>query len=303
MKVGVNTALELKEISMTRGIPFADLLRGYMVEDLVRRLYGSTFSECFWLLQENGLTLKELALHSEARMDFFYIKCAKNIPSDKLIAGQQISKALLEVMAKEVFLPDNKFGVRWIFQIDEGHSSYRIRLMGEYHEMQVPLSIRIVELKEEAARAVKVELPMILKPERTIFYYSYSPENLISEHVFEIMRKLELIGDMKSYGVVNDILRSQSVSGRYILDELTRFAEEEPKVIKLKRMEQIAGYREYAYMRKRWEQYCKKNDKEMEPWCEVLDRVVSFLQPIWTCLCNNEIFFDDWMPELGRYLG
>ena len=117
------------------------------------------------------------------------------------------------------------------------------------------------------------------------------------------MRKLELIGDMKSYSVVNDILRTQPISGRYIIDELYRFAEKEPKVAKTKRMEQIVGYREYTYMRKRWEQYCKNHGKEVEPWAEVIDRIVTFLQPIWTCLCNNEIFFDDWMPELGRYLG
>lgn len=303
MNIGVNNAVELKEISEARNVPFADLLHAYAVEDLIRRIYKSSYAEHFWLLQEDGQNLEEIALNPETRMDFFYIKGSRNVPSDKLVPGQVLSKALVEEMAKDFFFSENKYGVSWLYQIDAGRSSFRLRLTAVYKDMQVPISIRIAEQKEEGQRAVKVEIPTIMNKNKTIFYYSYSPENLISEHIFEIMRKLELIGDMKSYSVVNDILRTQSISGRYILDELSRIAEQEPKVVKPKRMEQIQGYREYAYMRKRWEQYCKNNGKEVEPWSEVLDRVVSFLQPIWKCLCNNEIFFDDWMPELGRYLG
>ena len=55
-------------------------------------------------------------------------------------------------------------------------------------------------------------------------------------------------------------------------------------------------------MRKRWTAACKKVRKE-KPWEDALDIIVAFLEPVWNALCNNEIFFDDWMPELGRYLG
>lgn len=303
MKVGMNTAMELKEISLQRGIPFADMLYAYLVENLIDRIYRSSFAENIWLLEESGKSLHDCALCAGERLDFFYIKGNRTFSPEKLVAGQILSRELMEVMAEEIFAQEHKSGVKWSYQMEQLESCYRIRLTGEYKEMSVPINIRMVPLEDESARAVKLEMPMILKPEKTISYYSYAPENLISEHVIEIMRKLELIGDMKSYSVVNDILRTQSVSGRYILEELHRFAEKEPKVVKQKRMEQVAGYREYTYMRKRWEQYCKNHGKEVEPWTEVLDRIVTFLQPIWTSLCNNDIFFDDWMPELGRYLG
>lgn len=303
MKVGMNEAVELKEISTQRGIAFADLLYAYLVEDLMQRIYGSSFAECFWLLQENGQPLNEGVLHAGERLDFFYIKGNRNLPAEKLVAGQMLSKELLAIMAEEVFEKNYKDVITWDYEIHQTKDYFRLQLTGTYKEMPVPVNLRIVPLEDENARAVKLEMPMLLKPERTISYYSYAPENIVSEHVIEIMRKLELIGDMKSYSVVNDILRTQPISGRYIIDELYRFAEKEPKVAKTKRLEQIVGYREYTYMRKRWEQYCKNHGKEVEPWAEVIDRIVTFLQPIWTCLCNNEIFFDDWMPELGRYLG
>lgn len=303
MKVGINTATELKDISMERGVAFADLLHAYVIEDLVRRIYESSYADHFLFLQEKGESLADIALHTEERMDFFYIKSEKQIAPDKLIPGQVLSEKLLQQMASEVFDKANKYSVDWNYQIAEEKEFCRIQLIAQYKEMSVPVNLRITEMKEQGVRSVKQEIPMILKPSKTVFYYSYSPENLIGEHLFEIVRKLELIGDMKSYCVVNDILRTQSVSGRYIMEELQKFAEKEPKVIKPKRMEQLAEYREYTYMRKRWEQYCKSHGKEVEPWMEVIDRLMNFLQPLWNCLCNNEIFFDDWMPELGRFLG
>ena len=41
----------------------------------------------------------------------------------------------------------------------------------------------------------------------------------------------------------------------------------------------------------------------MDEWEEVMDRIVSFTEPLWDALCENTVFLDDWMPELGRFLG
>ena len=38
-------------------------------------------------------------------------------------------------------------------------------------------------------------------------------------------------------------------------------------------------------------------------WEETLDLILDFLTPVWSAFCNDEIFYDDWMPELGRFMG
>jgi len=88
-----------------------------------------------------------------------------------------------------------------------------------------------------------------------------------------------------------------------VLDELKVMGEKEPKVISMKRMEFISSYINYGYMKKRWQQYAKKNRNETEEWEIVMGRILAFLGPIWKALCENDIFFDDWMPELERFLG
>ena len=56
-------------------------------------------------------------------------------------------------------------------------------------------------------------------------------------------------------------------------------------------------------MDKKWQQYEKRQGRAPEEWAEILERIMKFLGPTWKALCENEIFFDDWMPELERFLG
>lgn len=55
-------------------------------------------------------------------------------------------------------------------------------------------------------------------------------------------------------------------------------------------------------MRKRWDKSCKKVNVDAA-WEDALGLIIGFIEPLWNALCANEIFFDDWMPELGRFLG
>lgn len=71
----------------------------------------------------------------------------------------------------------------------------------------------------------------------------------------------------------------------------------------MRRLQQMTSYKDYGYMRKKWQQYEKKHKEDFEDWEILMERLLTFLAPIWTALCEDEIFLDDWMPELGRFLG
>ena len=91
------------------------------------------------------------------------------------------------------------------------------------------------------------------------------------------MAKLELIQDMGCYYRTYEILCTQSLSGRYVIDELQRLTEKQTKVRKETRIAQIAGYAEYGYMRKRWERYLRSQGAAAVPWAEALARILTFL--------------------------
>ena len=69
-----------------------------------------------------------------------------------------------------------------------------------------------------------------------------------------------------------------------------------------KRMEMIAEYGRYAYMKKRWNVFLRSVGKKEPFWEAVIERFLGFYEPIWQSILENAVFFGDWMPEINRFL-
>lgn len=303
MKIGINEATELKDLSEQLAKPFSNVLHGYMIEDIMYRISQSEYQKYLLLFDASPDKLRKIAFDSEGRLHYFYRKSIHKMTKDNYKAGYELCDGLVEAFLQEVFWEENKNKIQWIYTVSQEGKDYHLILSGNYCDMTVPVNLWISPLEDANSKIENFQIPQLLKPERNIKYLSYSSENFIGKHIYDIINKLELINDMESYYIVNEVLKSQPVSGRRIAEELAKYTEKTPRVLRIKRIEQLKGYRNYAYMRKRWEQYCKRNQHTNEPWEEVVDRVCLFIEPLWISLINNEVFLDDWMPELGRFLG
>lgn len=297
MKLGVEFPDKWKNKSKTDGILLSDILYGCAIEDVMLRIYMSAYKENLWVANEDALGEVAYRKISKEHLELLYIQKEKK---DASFSEQLVDSFLKNLFEKE----DGKQNMLWngkACMIAENEA--QLSLNCEYMDMQVPLTIRIKAIKYEKQIPKQKELILMFDEKKSCKYLSYSRENVLSEVTFEIMRKLELISDMKAYDQMNDILKTHTINGRRVLDELKAMGEKEPKVISMKRLEMIRSYIDYGYMKKRWLQYVKKNPEKNEEWEKVMERLVAFLTPIWTALCENEIFFDDWMPELERFLG
>lgn len=285
MKVGENLATKLKELSIKTNIPFADLLWQYAAEDMIHRIDCSGNGDCLWLSDWNYPS--KLTKGNNPKLNLLFKKGKKpldDILTDILGLKTDMIWELIDEGSK-----DEK-SITWIFKAD--YCSY---------EVSFPIIIRRIEDESWIFPTAGVIDPL-RKRYVQIKYNALAVENMLGQQVFEVISKLELINNMEAYAIINDFLKTNSVSGRHMIEELEYFIKREPKVAREKRIDQIKEYRSYAYMRKRWNQYCKKHEIS-DSWEEALDRVASFIEPLWRAICNNEIFFDDWMPELGRFLG
>lgn len=297
MKLGIEFPQKWKDKSKEADISLSDILYGYVIENLMLRINKSSLRECLWLFNENALGEDAYKKVSKERLEFLYVeKEKKNAP---------FSSEVIDFFLKEVVLKsdDRDPGIKWRSAVKMQEQGAIISLVCNYMDMQVPVTMYIKAIKFDKQIPKEKELKIMLEDKKTCKYFSYSRENVLSESVFEIMRKLELISDMKAYDEINDILKAQTINGRRVLDELKAMGEKEPKVVAMKRMELISSYTNYGYMKKRWQQYVKKNRKDADEWEIVMGRILAFVGPIWKALCENEIFFDDWMPELERFLG
>lgn len=303
MKVGVCEAQELKERGGKLELSFADTFYGYMVEDAMLRIYGSPYQEHLWLESRNVLGEKAYCERSEKQICFLYQPAERTIAPEKLCPGQKLSVALCRQMMMDLFANDNAQEIDWSGDVTQNEDRFLLHLTGTYREMQVPLCFVIRSVQEQNQRPGKRECFLSVIKDRKLAYLAYAPENQLSRDLFEIVNKLELIGDMGCYDRAYQVLRKESLSGRYVLEEFGTFCESCPQVRKMQRLTQLAEYESYAYMRKRWEKYVRNRGIENAAWAQVLQLILEFLKPVWQSLCENTIFFDDWMPELGRFLG
>lgn len=292
MKLGMDFPLEWKTLSEQKGIALSDILYGYAVEDLMVRLEKSSFHEDVWIMNEDVLTEEAFRKNIKKSLSFYYKESAKKV----------LNLALVETLLEEVKEQD-RHGIFWTHTIEKKDKVFFLHLEAHYKDMKVPVVMTLEVVPENAQSPKEKNLELSYVSKRICKYYSYSKESILAEALFEMLRKLELVGDMSAYSIANDILKKDSISGRHILEEFKFLGEKEPKVVNLKRLEQMEGYQTYAYMEKKWQQYEKRQGRTPEEWSQVLKRILKFLGPTWKALCENEIFFDDWMPELERFLG
>lgn len=303
MKVGVCEAQQLKERGEKLGLTLADTLLGYMIEDALLRIYGSPYGEYLWLESREIFGAQAYQKRAEEAIRFLYQPAERAIAPEKLCPGQKLSVALCEEMVREIFAADNAQQISWSGKASETNGIFCLHLTGSYKEMQVPLCLTLHSVEAQNQRPGKREKELTVLGHRKLTYYVYAPENRLSKDLFEIVDKLELVGDMGCYSRVYQVLCREPLSGRYVLEELNALTEACPKVRNKQRLTQLAEYESYAYMRKRWERYTRSHDQRDVAWIDVVHLILNFLTPVWESLCENAIFFDDWMPELGRFLG
>lgn len=297
-----------KEKSSKDNMALADILYGYAIENLMLRIEQCSFQEYLWLTNEYVLGEEAYKKNSKERLDFIYVESEKKSIAENFKAGGNFSLELMELLCGELFqkqqiYSQTEFGdLQWDAKIKQTEDGASLFLICSFMDIQVPVTMSIIVAKMDSQSPKRKEFTLMFGAKKACSFLSYSRESALSESLFEMMRKLELISDMKVYDVVNEILKSQSINGRHILEELKAMGEKEPKVVSMKRLEQISSYKSYGYMKKKWQQYTRVHKSEPEDWQSVMERIIAFITPIWKALCEDEIFFDDWMPELERFL-
>ncbi|MCM1284204.1 MAG: hypothetical protein NC180_10970 [Muribaculaceae bacterium] len=302
MKVGVNEATELKALAERLELPFANLLWGYVLEDLMLRVCASAYREHLWLRSERPLGEEAYRRGTEPELSFFYRESSRLPAPEKLVPGQMLTTELGGQMLREIFDKPNKREVCWEGAAAGEAGAVTLELGALYRGMRVPVTMRMRTLADANQRPETRQIAAAAIEGAKIVCQVYSADNRVSHDLFEIFEKLELIGDMGAYFRVYQALKTQPLSGRYLMEEMQALTEKKPQVKKEKRILQLAGYKNYAYMRRRWEQYVKRQREEAPPWEEALELVLRLAGPLWLSLCRGEVFLDDWMPELGRYM-
>lgn len=302
MKLGLSQETLLKEKSIELDLPFSNVVRGFVMEEILRLVYKSQYASNMWLRNSHVLGVEQYRLGKETPLEFYYIESEEEIPENKFIPGQRLSWKMASFMIAMIFRKEASDLITWKGRAVQDKEMFQWNLIAEFDGMQIPVSVRMLPFSGQEEKPEKRELSLFMREGESIRYFHYAAESILANHLFEIMEKLELVNSMEPFEIADRLLREQGISGRRMMERMELLLEKNPKVRKLKRLEQLASYKEYTYMRKRWESYCKAKGYSDRSWEEVMNLLLAFAEPFWTAICNGEVFFDDWMPELGRFL-
>lgn len=290
----------LKEKSCELELPFSSLLAGYVLEELMYLITESPFADNLWLKNGAIFGVDQYRKKNILKLEFAYLTNEKAIAKGGLIPGQKLSLKMAYVMLM-YFLDENKVPeIKWKGRASIENSKVELEINGEFEEMTVPIQIRIFELPEHELRPVRKKIRLL--DGREIQYCQYPYEMLLTEQLLLILLHMELIPEMQPYDRIYSILSKETIDGRHMRELLTQAVGNKEMEVDRERLEEILSYKNYTYMRKRWEKYLRQGKRKEPSWDEVMDTISQFLPGIWNAICRDEVFFGDWMPDLGRFL-
>lgn len=292
----------LKAKSEELEIPFSNLLAGCILEELMYLITDSPFGEFLWIKNSYIFGAGQYRKKNILTLEFAYLLDEKVIAKGKPLPGQQLSLKMGYIILSYILKKEKVPEIKW-----RGRASYtdeivELEVTGELEEMTVPLQIRISPIYEEELLPIRKKLQPVMENGQEIEYLQYPWEKMLAELLYTILNDMELIPEMRYYDQVYQILGNELVDGRHIRGELAEHCEKGQMAPDEERLKEILSYKNYNYMRKKWEKYLRHRKRDEPSWDEVMDRIEVFLTGIWKAICRDEVFFGDWMPGLGRFL-
>lgn len=302
MKHTIIEKAALKAKSEEFGIPFSNLLAGYVLEELMYLIEDSQFSLFLWLKNGHVLGLEQYRKKNILTLEFAYVTDRIAMKKEGIAPGQKLSLKMGYVMLACILNVDKVPEISWKGRASQKGDMVELEVTGEFEEMTVPIHIKVSELKEEGVSPVKRDFPLFMQQGRRVPYLEYPVEIVLAEQLFSVIKHMELLPDMQAYDKIYHILKDHAVDGRHIREMLSEACKRELLTPDEERMEMILSYRDYSYMRKRWEKYLRHRKNREPSWNEVMEQFAEFVPRLWNSICRDEVFSGDWMPELGRFL-
>lgn len=302
MKHTVADKAALKAKSEDLGIPFSNLLAGYVLEMFMYLLTDCAFAEYLWLKNGSIFGVEQYRKKNVLTLEFAYLTDQMVLKKGNFAPGQKLSLKIGYVMLASILKEDKVPEIKWMGRVEEKGEIVELEVVGTFEEMKVPLLIRITELKEEEMLPVRRELSLFMEQNTKITYLNYPAEAVVAEQLYLIIKNMELIPEMNAYDKTYQILSKETIDGRHIWEMIRDFCKKDQLLLQEERTSEIVSYKNYTYMRKRWEKYLRQHKQKNPAWDSVMEIIEAFLPPVWKSVCKDEVFFGDWMPALNRFL-
>lgn len=287
--------------SREAGISFADLLGGAVLEEIVRRISVSEYKENLWLKNGDVLGQEKYNKKLTLKLEYVYVLFKVN-KKDADKTDDMLLTELFSGLEEKAFGGNADYGILFEASYKIHKKSMMIRFLASLEDMHVPVSVRICFMLDNGKIPKKEKISCTMFPKVSILYNGYPAEGVLAERYVEIITKLELIQNIGAYYDVYHLLERESVDGRKVKEYIEECCEQLQIRKEKDRLDVVKGYRDYAYMKKKWKVFLRGINSKEPSWEAAIERFMSFFTPIWEAILDDLVFFGDWMPELNRFL-
>lgn len=284
---------DLKKYSEENKLPFGQVL-GWYIAGLVMYLTEETgFNQNLVVIEPYSLDPSQDIHILEDGIACYYVEDERIRKEDGFVPGCPFTKDFMGRLLLKIQTQASNENYPLVIKIGTGN-----RVEFQYDGMYFPLEIRI---KNKSDFYPEMTSYQFFDPDiDQIDLRVYPKENQAADYIMEIMEKLELINEMEIYLYLYRFVKETSLSARDVC--LVLEEGEAGKSIDWHSFEIFSSYKNNTYMKKKWKVLLRRHKLKEPCWEDVMTLLTKFIEPLWASLTKGELFFGDWMPELGRYL-
>ncbi len=293
--VGSSVKGRLSNIAEKENMSFDLLLMLYMQERLLYRLSVSEYAEKFIL--KGGLLLYSVTdFKGRPTKDIDFL--ARHISNDISIMKDCFEK-ICRIKCNDGVIFDAESIV--IERITEGadYQGIRVKLNGYIVKSKKRLQLDIGFGDVVVPKPIMMEYPVLLSMDAPKIKV-YSIESVIAEK-FEAMISLSTLNSrMKDFYDIYLLSNMKSFDGRTLQEAISETFQKRGTVIERDNILFSGDFAEDKRMKMQWSGFLKKIGKEAIEFEEVMDRIKSFLLPIYECVMKEEEFLLKW-DDCGKH--
>ncbi len=274
----------LRENSENSGIPLKEVLENYAYNAIAKRIKAEDIDRKYLLINPRALSLSKEKMTQS--INYAY-------PGDILEDKHKISVDL-----KHFLQWDNEGEITFKFMTEHRDNRLDVTVDATLDDYTVSVKLKITSA---FSLGLKGEERMV----NGETYFCYPAEKRLADLGVIMLDRLELISDMSFYEEAFKLLKEADIAARSMTRTLMEKAEASGLKKDERRIKKLRSYEDSPYMKKRWNSYIKKKsgaNTDALDWKSVITLCCDFFEPLWLAGCNEDVYLDDWMPALGRWL-
>ena len=136
MKHTIIEKAALKAKSEETGIPFSNLLAGYVLEELMYLIEDSPFSLFLWLKNSSALGVEQYRKKNLLTLDFAYVTDPRAMKREGIVPGQELSLKMGYVMLAYILKVEKVPDISWKGRASAGDHRVDLEIAGEFEEIR-----------------------------------------------------------------------------------------------------------------------------------------------------------------------